>query len=149
MFTGEHERLLDEKGRLVLPSNFRRHLQDTAFLTKSLQAACLMVYSSSEIEKAAARLTEQVQQKSVAADAQRRWAASITEVRTDTQGRIAVPPKLRDEISLEREAIIIGVINRAGFGLLKSGVAWKKHPKETLTRVFGYDNGSKSKRKSN
>ena len=113
MFTGEHERLLDEKGRLVLPSNFRRHLQDTAFLTKSLQAPCLMVYSSSEIEKAAARLTEQVQQKSVAADAQRRWAASITEVRTDTQGRIAVPPKLRSEISLQREAIIIGVINRA------------------------------------
>ncbi|MAS99645.1 MAG: hypothetical protein CL500_03205, partial [Actinobacteria bacterium] len=28
MFTGEHERLLDEKGRLVLPPNFRRYLQE-------------------------------------------------------------------------------------------------------------------------
>ena len=46
------------------------------------------------------------------ADAQRRWSASISEVKTDTQGRIAIPTKLRDEIGLEREAVVIGVINR-------------------------------------
>jgi len=112
MFTGEHERLLDEKGRLVLPPNFRRHLQDAAFIAKSLEAPCLMVYSAEEIEKVAERLIEQVQGKKVTADAQRRWSASISEVRTDTQGRIAIPTKLRDEIGLEREAVLIGVINR-------------------------------------
>jgi MraZ protein len=112
MFTGEHDRLLDEKGRLVLPPNYRRHLQDSAFIAKSLQAPCLMVYSAEEIEKVAERLVEQVQAKKVTADAQRRWAASISEVRTDTQGRIAIPTKLRDEVGLKREAIVIGVINR-------------------------------------
>ena len=112
MFTGEHERLLDEKGRLVLPPNFRRHLQDAAFIAKSLEAPCLMVYSAEEIEKVAERLIEQVQGKKVTADAQRRWSASISEVKTDTQGRIAIPAKLRNEIGLEREAVLIGVINR-------------------------------------
>ena len=112
MFTGEHERLLDEKVRLVLPPNFRRHLQDAAFIAKSLEAPCLMVYSAEEIEKVAERLIEQVQGKKVTADAQRRWSASISEVKTDTQGRIAIPTKLRDEIGLEREAVLIGVINR-------------------------------------
>ena len=112
MFTGEHERLLDEKGRLVLPPNFRRHLQDAAFIAKSLEAPCLMVYSAEEIEKVAERLIEQVQGKKVTADAQRRWSASISEVKRDTQGRIAIPTKLRDEIGLEREAVLIGVINR-------------------------------------
>ena len=112
MFTGEHERLLDEKGRLVLPPNFRRHLQDAAFIAKSLEAPCLMVYSAEEIEKVAERLIEQVQGKKVTADAQRRWSASISEVKTDAQGRIAIPTKLRDEIGLEREAVLIGVINR-------------------------------------
>ena len=112
MFTGEHERLLDEKGRLVLPPNFRRHLQDAAFIAKSLEAPCLMVYSAEEIEKVAERLIEQVQAKKVTADAQRRWSASISEVKTDAQGRIAIPTKLRDEIGLEREAVLIGVINR-------------------------------------
>ena len=112
MFTGEHERLLDEKGRLVLPPNFRRHLQDAAFIAKSLEAPCLMVYSAEEIEKVAERLIEQVQGKKVTADAQRRWSAGISEVKTDTQGRIAIPTKLRNEIGLEREAVLIGVINR-------------------------------------
>lgn len=112
MFTGEHERLLDEKGRLVLPPNFRRHLQDAAFIAKSLEAPCLMVYSAEEIEKVAERLIEQVQGKKVTADAQRRWSASISEVKTDAQGRIAIPTKLRDEIGLKREAVLIGVINR-------------------------------------
>ena len=112
MFTGEHERLLDEKGRLVLPPNFRRHLQDAAFIAKSLEAPCLMVYSAEEIEKVAERLIEQVQGKKVTADAQRRWSASISEVKTDTQGRIAIPTKLREEIGLQREAVLIGVINR-------------------------------------
>jgi MraZ protein len=113
MFTGEHERLLDEKGRLVLPPMFRRHLVNAAFLTKSLEDPCLLVYSEEEIGKAAGRLIEQVQRKDVSAHAQRIWSASITEVRADTQGRIAIPPKLRNEIGLEREIIVIGVINRA------------------------------------
>ena len=95
-----------------LPPNFRRHLQDAAFIAKSLEAPCLMVYSAEEIEKVAERLIEQVQGKKVTADAQRRWSASISEVKTDAQGRIAIPTKLRDEIGLEREAVLIGVINR-------------------------------------
>ena len=95
-----------------MPPNFRRHLQDAAFIAKSLEAPCLMVYSAEEIEKVAERLIEQVQTKKVTADAQRKWSASISEVKTDTQGRIAIPTKLRDEIGLEREAVVIGVINR-------------------------------------
>ena len=35
VFTGEHERLLDEKGRLVLPPLFRRYIVETCFLTRS------------------------------------------------------------------------------------------------------------------
>ena len=113
MFTGEHERLLDEKGRLVLPPTFRRRLVRAAFLTKSPNDPCLLVYSEEEIGKATERLIEQVQKNEVSPHAQRRWAASISEVRADGQGRIAVPSKLRNQIGLEREVILIGVINRA------------------------------------
>ena len=65
MFTGEYERLLDEKGRLVLPPTFRRHLVNAAFLTKSLEDPCLLVYSEEEIGKAATRLIEQVKKNQV------------------------------------------------------------------------------------
>ena len=133
MFTGEHERLLDEKGRLVLPPNFRRHLQDAAFIAKSLEAPCLMVYSAEEIEKVAERLIEQVQGKKVTADAQRKWSASISEVKTDTQGRIAIPTKLRDEIGLEREAVLIGVINRLEIWIPSEWNRIEEQPESELT----------------
>ncbi len=113
MFTGEHERLLDDKGRLSLPPLFRRHLVDTAFLARSGSDPCVMVFPEEEIETVAARLKKKVRAGEVSADAQRRWAASITEVRTDSQGRLAIAPKLREAVGLQREVVLIGVVDRA------------------------------------
>ena len=113
MFTGEHERLLDEKGRLVLPPLFRRHLQDTVFLARSTSDSCLMIFPPGEIQEVADRLKERVRTGEVSQNEQRRWSASITEVRADTQGRVAIPQKLREQVGLDREVIVIGVVDRA------------------------------------
>jgi len=113
LFTGEHERLLDEKGRLSLPPLFRRHLIETAFLTRSSSEPCLYLFSQDEVQRVADRLKEAVRSGEVTPNAQRRWAASITEVKTDSQGRLAIPPKLRDVANLEREVVLIGVVDRA------------------------------------
>lgn len=113
MFTGEHERLLDEKGRLVLPSNFRRYFVDSVFCARSTTDPCLMLFSQEEIERVAARLKERVRAGEVSLDAQRRWASSITEVNTDAQGRVAIPQKLRESAGLEREVVVVGVVDRA------------------------------------
>jgi len=113
LFTGEHERLLDEKGRLSLPPLFRRYLVDTAFLARSGSDPCVMLYPAHEIETVAARLRDKVRSGEVSANAQRRWAASINEVKTDSQGRLAIAPKLREAVGLQREVVIIGVVERA------------------------------------
>ena len=113
MFTGEHERLLDEKGRLSLPPVFRRQLVESAFLARSDSATCLLLFSPEEIQRVADRLKERVLAGEVSVDQQRRWGASITEVKTDAQGRLAIPPKLRQLAGLEREVVLIGVIDRA------------------------------------
>ncbi len=113
MFTGEHERLLDEKGRLSLPPMFRRQLVETAFLARSDSAPCLLLFSEEEIQRVADRLKERVLEGEVSVDQQRRWGASITEVKTDAQGRLAIPPKLRRLAGLDREVVLIGVIDRA------------------------------------
>ncbi len=113
MFTGEHERLLDEKGRLSLPPLFRRYLVDTAFLARSGSDPFLLLFPPDEIQKVADRLKERVRAGEVTPNEQRRWAASISEVRTDSQGRLAIPPKLREQAGLEREVILIGVVDRA------------------------------------
>ncbi len=113
MFTGEHERLLDEKGRLSLPPLFRRHLIDSAFIARSSSEPCLLVFPQEQIELVAERLKERVRAGEVTPNEQRRWAASITEVKTDSQGRLAIPPKLRELAGLEREVVLIGVVDRA------------------------------------
>ena len=113
MFTGEHERLLDEKGRLSLPPVFRRQLVESAFLARSDSAPCLLMLSPVEILRVADRLKERVLNGEVSVDQQRRWGACITEVKTDSLGRLAIPPKLRQLGGLEREVVLIGVIDRA------------------------------------
>lgn len=113
LFTGEHERLLDEKGRLSLPPLFRRHLVETAFLARSGSEPCLLLFPDEEIQRVAGRLRDRVRAGEVSLNDQRRWAASISEVKTDSQGRMAIPPKLRDVAGLDREVILIGVVDRA------------------------------------
>ena len=113
MFTGEHERMLDDKGRLVLPPLFRRHVVETCFLARSGTDPCLMLFPPDEIQRVADRLKERVRNGEVSPNEQRRWAASITEVKTDAQGRVAIPPKLREQVGLDREVIVIGVVDRA------------------------------------
>ena len=113
MFTGEHERLLDDKGRLSLPPLFRRYLVDNAFLARSASEPCLLLFPHEEIERVADRLKERVRAGEVTPNEQRRWAASISEVKTDTQGRLAIPPKLREVAGLDREVVLIGVVDRA------------------------------------
>lgn len=113
MFTGEHERLLDEKGRLSLPPLFRRYLVDTAFLARSGSEPCLLLFPPEEVQRVAERLKERVRAGEVTLNEQRRWSASISEVKTDSQGRLAIPPKLREQAGLDREIVLIGVVDRA------------------------------------
>ena len=113
VFTGEHERMLDEKGRLVLPPTYRPHLADRCFLSRNESEPCLLLFGPDEVERVAARLKEKVLDGKVRANVQRRWSSSINEVKPDAQGRIAIPPKLRTAIGLDREVVVIGVIDRA------------------------------------
>lgn len=113
MFTGEHERLLDDKGRLSMPRVFRRYLADPAYLARSGTDPCLLLYPEEEIQRAASRLKDKVRAGEVTANQHRRWAASISEVQMDSQGRLAIPPKLRESAGLSREVVLIGVMDRA------------------------------------
>jgi MraZ protein len=110
---GEHGRLLDDKGRLVLPPAFRRRWDESVFLARSATKPCIMMFSDEGIQEVADRLRDRVRSGEVSEDAQRRWSSSITEVRIDGQGRIPIPPKLRSQVGLDREVVVIGVVDRA------------------------------------
>lgn len=110
MFVGTFEHSLDDKGRVVLPSTFRAQLADRGFLSQ--YDRCLGLWTESGFEAVANRLQEKIRAGEAPQEALRAFAANAHEVRPDSQGRVTIPQRLRDFAGLDREAVVIGAIDR-------------------------------------
>jgi MraZ protein len=110
-FLGEFEHSLDEKGRVILPADFRPPLAAGAVLGIQL-AGCLSVWTKEEFDQVAAGVQAQARTSTTGATAARFFFANAKEFTPDAQGRVAIPQKLRDFARLERELVIVGVENR-------------------------------------
>jgi transcriptional regulator MraZ len=111
VFLGTHAPRLDEKGRLFLPAKFRDELAEGLVITKG-QERCLYVFPTAEF----GRLTEALRSAPVTAKAVRDYSrvffASASDEVPDKQGRITIPPPLRDYAGLTRECVVIGANTR-------------------------------------
>jgi MraZ protein len=58
------------------------------------------------------RIAEEIRAGDTDSDVQRALGANSEMVRPDAQGRIMVPPRLRDFAALERDVVICGAIDR-------------------------------------
>jgi MraZ protein len=110
VFVGTFEHSLDDKGRLVLPSVFRSHLADRGFVSQ--YESCLGLWTEDGFMDVARRLQEKVREGKASQNAVRAFAANATEVRPDSQGRITIPPRLREYAGLDREVVVIGALDR-------------------------------------
>lgn len=110
MFVGTFEHSLDEKGRVVLPSTFRVQLIDKGFLSQ--WDRCLGLWTEEDFADVANRLTEKIREGLAPQEAMRAFASNAHEVRPDSQGRITIPQRLRDFAHLDRDAVVIGAIDR-------------------------------------
>ncbi|MGH3646670.1 MAG: division/cell wall cluster transcriptional repressor MraZ [Micromonosporaceae bacterium] len=111
MFLGTHNPRLDDKGRLILPAKFRDDLAGGLVITKG-QERCLYVFPMAEFR----RIAEQLQATPVTHKAARAYSrvffASAFDQLPDRQGRITIPPPLRQYADLDRELVVIGASNR-------------------------------------
>jgi MraZ protein len=114
MFVGVHERQLDDKGRLALPSAFRSLLGDHCYLLMG-EDRCVNVLAGEEFERLANRVMEQVRQGEISLARQRALAGSATLVALDKQGRITIDEKLRSYARLEpsSKVVVSGNLDRA------------------------------------
>lgn len=114
MFRGRYEHSVDDKGRLSIPSRFReilaRRRQRVLILTDV--DSCVAAYPLDEWRQLEGRIRKQsTLQKDVRAFL-RIFYSGATESPVDGQGRILIPPHLRDRAALTREVMIIGVLNK-------------------------------------
>ncbi len=111
MFLGTHSPRLDQKGRLFLPAKYRDELSGGLVITKG-QERCLYVFPMEEFQ----RITDALRSAPVTAKSVRDYSrvlfASASDEVPDTQGRITIPPGLRDYASLERDCVVIGANTR-------------------------------------
>lgn len=110
-FFGKYEHALDAKGRVILPAKLRSHFSEPGFLTRHLEG-CLALWTSEEFEQEVAVRLEHAELDTAARNQVRDWAADVFEAEIDRQGRMPVPPHLREYAQLEQDVVIVGMINR-------------------------------------
>lgn len=111
MFLGTHTPRLDDKGRLILPAKFRDELAEGLVITKG-QERCLYIWPVAEFARIADTLrTAPVTQKGPRDFMRVLYAGASDEV-PDKQGRITLPPQLREYAALDRDCVVIGANSR-------------------------------------
>lgn len=109
MFLGTHHPKLDDKGRLTLPARFRDSLGVGVVITKG-QDRSLVVWPAEEFNEYASRIREASRSDAKARAYSRVFFSSAFDQEPDRQGRITLPPVLRDYAGLDDSAgcVVVG-----------------------------------------
>jgi len=111
MLMGEFHHTVDGKGRLILPSRFRELLGDGCVITRGLEK-CLFVYTNEQWATVQERLQSLAFTNKTNRAFIRFFLSGAIECQLDRQGRVLLPQNLRDYAQLDRDAAIIGVLDR-------------------------------------
>jgi len=111
MFIGEYQHSIDLKGRLIIPSKFRDNLGYEFVMTKGLDN-CLFVYPKDEWDVLENKLKTLPLTNKDARAFIRFFFAGAAECTLDKQGRVLIPPNLREHSKLDKDAVVIGVATR-------------------------------------
>lgn len=95
----------------MLPSKFREALADGCVVTKG-QERCLFVFPLDRWEEEVSQFQTLPRTDSRARQLSRSFFAGATQQELDKQGRVQLPPSLRDYAGLEKELTVIGVADR-------------------------------------
>jgi MraZ protein len=112
VFKGTYNHRIDGKGRLPVPAAFRRLLEGAAFVVATQLDECLAVYPPGEWSKLEAQLAALPSFSKPVKALTRLLASRAADCEIDGQGRILLPHSLRAAVALERDAVVIGVLNR-------------------------------------
>ena len=112
MFLGTFTPKLDDKGRLILPAKFREDLAEGLVITRG-QERCLYVFGESEFSRMHDRIREAPITSKQGRDYLRVFLSGAHAETPDKQGRVTVPPALRQYASLDRDLAVIGAGSRA------------------------------------
>jgi MraZ protein len=114
MFRGQHDQSIDPKGRIILPAKFREVLvsqyDHNLVITKNLDG-CLVAYPVAEWVLKEELLKQLPTGRKEVRMLKRFYMAPASECAMDRQGRIVIPPSLKQFAHLEKSIVIAGDID--------------------------------------
>jgi MraZ protein len=115
MFRGSFEHSVDSKGRVSVPSRFRDILADRyegrLVLTMDYDQ-CLAVYPLEEWERIEEKIKALPMMQKEVKDFMRFVFSTAAECELDKQGRILIPPALRERAGINKSVMVVGIINK-------------------------------------
>lgn len=108
MFLGEFIHTIDQAGRLTIPAKFRDELADGLVITRGLDR-CLAVYPLDEWRKLAEQVSALPITNRQARAFRRLVFANAADLTPDKNGRILIPPRLREFINLDGGVVVTGL----------------------------------------
>jgi MraZ protein len=112
VFKGTYHHRIDAKGRLPIPAAFRRALGEDRRVVVTLLDQCLAVYTEAEWARLESQLAALPAFGKQVKALTRLLVSRAADCELDVQGRILLPPTLRETARLDRDAVVVGVLNR-------------------------------------
>lgn len=107
MFLGEYRYTIDEKGRLTIPARFRGQLAEGMVVTRGFDRN-LMAFSMDGWAELSERVKALPVTDPAAREMRRRLFSGAVDVVPDRQGRILLPPFLREFAVIDNDVVIAG-----------------------------------------
>ena len=108
MLFGGYDHKIDKKGRVFIPSAFREELGESFIICRGIYGKrCLCVYSAEQWSRLVEKIGTLPSGRS--STVKRFLYDGAFNVEFDTQGRILVPPTLREYAGFDSEVHIIGM----------------------------------------
>ena len=112
MFRGISAINLDTKGRMALPTRYRPRLEEDSrrqcVVTIDTEERCLLLYPYADWEFIERKIESLSSFNQDTRRIQRLLMGHATEVELDSQGRVLLPPLLREYADLDKKVVLVG-----------------------------------------
>lgn len=110
---GSYRFKVDSKGRIALPSKFRKVLSKDLIVSRELTDKCLYVFEPTSFNNWVAQLFESKFDGFDPTNRQHvmlrsRLKSNANDVEMDASGRIVVKPELRGSVGIRKEVVLVG-----------------------------------------
>jgi len=114
MFRGSSYHTIDPKGRVIIPARFRDVIRSDGTaggLMVSRMDSCLVCFTFNEWRKIESKILAMAEKNDNMRRFRRVFIGGAFECSCDKQDRILIPPSLRQYAQLEKEIVLVGVLD--------------------------------------